>query len=166
MVYCRPHQVFIVTIDTANMMGKVLGQEKTSLGFKKGFLPHVNTTVKTEDLNNFNSTDSVWSDENPKGSITQRLIAALSNAPVTDSVTGLTFINRTIYNCHNMPEGTALPWAMRLNYTFVNPTKFEDFHFMQDLNEQQPGFNLNTFKAHLCQKDVIKRVMTLPTLGR
>ncbi|GFO33955.1 hypothetical protein PoB_006046000 [Plakobranchus ocellatus] len=152
-------------IDTANMMGKVSGKENTSLGFKKMFLPQNDTTVKTEALNYLNSTDSVRSDENPKLSIAQRLIAALSNAPVTDSVTGVTFINRTIYDCHNMPDSTALPWPMRLNYTFVNPTKLENFHFMQKLNEYEPDFSLITFKAHLCQNGMTKTCNGTATLG-
>ncbi|GFN99698.1 hypothetical protein PoB_002620400 [Plakobranchus ocellatus] len=143
-------------IDTASVMGNVLGKENTSLGLKNRFLPHVGTTLKTEVLNDFNSTDSVKFRVNTKSSIAQILIAALSNAPVTDSVTGVTFINRTIYDCHKMPESTALPWPMRLNYTFLNPTKLEDFHFVQELNEYQPDFNLITFKAHQCQK-VIKK---------
>ncbi|GFO46024.1 hypothetical protein PoB_007252900 [Plakobranchus ocellatus] len=153
-------------IDTANVMGKVLGKENTSLRLKNRFLHHIDTTVKTEALNDFNSTDSVRSDKNPKGSITERLIAALSNAPVTDSVTGLTFINKAIYDCHNMPESTALPWAIKLNYTFLSFTKLEDFHFMQEFNEYQPDFNTNTFKAHLCRQDMKKNIWTLQGRSR
>ncbi|GFO48841.1 hypothetical protein PoB_007534600 [Plakobranchus ocellatus] len=153
-------------MDTANMIGKVSGKENTSLELKKKkFLPHNDTTVKTEALNDLNSTDSVRSDENLKGSIAQRLIAALSNAPVTNSVIGVTFINRSIYDCHNMPDSTALPWPMRLNYTFVNPTKLEDFHNIQELNEYEPDFSLITFKAHLCQKGMKKTWNGTANLG-
>ncbi|GFO06663.1 hypothetical protein PoB_003316800 [Plakobranchus ocellatus] len=81
---------------------------------------------------------------------------ALSFVPVTDSATGLTFVNKTIYDCHNMSQSTALPWSLKFNYDFISPTKLEDFNYVKSLSDYYPGFNKNILKAHLCYPDLIE----------
>ncbi|GFN99332.1 hypothetical protein PoB_002583800 [Plakobranchus ocellatus] len=102
-----------------------------------------------------NSTRPAEPEKDSKTPILQRLRMALSNVPVTDSDTGLTFINKDIYACNNMPESTALPWSVSLEYQFKSPTSLEDFDHGQALNNFQPEFNQEIFKAHICLLHII-----------
>ncbi|GFO43670.1 hypothetical protein PoB_007017500 [Plakobranchus ocellatus] len=76
----------------------------------------VRTTANPENVIRVNSTISTATMKTQQGSILQRFIAALFDAPVRDS-------DMAVYDCYNMPDSTALPWALSLNFNFVSPTK-------------------------------------------
>ncbi|GFO00462.1 hypothetical protein PoB_002696700 [Plakobranchus ocellatus] len=101
-----------------------------------------------------NFTVAIGSENIHEDSITGRLLAALSAAPVTDSDTGLTFINKTVYKCNKMSESNALHWAVLLDYTHTSPTRLEDFVNHQILNKYQPGFNRKILTDHICIQNI------------
>ncbi|GFO03474.1 hypothetical protein PoB_002997900 [Plakobranchus ocellatus] len=146
------------------------GVERKEIGIAMGRMPTENVILKTENQLSFglgttpkigklvglNSTTSTASGREFQESIIQRFNKALSLAPVTDSATGFTFINKAIYDCHNMPESTAMPWSLKLDYTFKSPSQLEDFAHSKTLNEYWPKFSHEMFTAHLCMQDVIE----------
>ncbi|GFN98949.1 hypothetical protein PoB_002545500 [Plakobranchus ocellatus] len=143
-----------VESETSN---KQMSMEETeSLQIRNRFLSNIDTTEQRQHVVGDNTTGVIGSEKTSKDSITSRLLAALSAAPVTDSDTGLTFINKTIYNCNNMPESNALYWAIMLNYSLTSPTKLEDFVQHQMLNKYLPGpdFNKEILKNHICIRNM------------
>ncbi|GFO35261.1 hypothetical protein PoB_006176600 [Plakobranchus ocellatus] len=130
---------------------KKLSMEETeSLQIRNRFLSNIDTTEQRQHVVGDNITGMIGSEKTSKDSITSRLFAALSAAPVTDSDTGLTFINKSVYSCNNMSESNALYWALLLNYTYTSPTKLEDFVQHQMLNKYQPNFNKEKLTDHIC----------------
>ena len=61
-------------------------------------------------------------------SITNSLKSAVLNAPVTDLSTGITYMNRIIYDCHNRhsTNSSLSTWALKLDYIYSNPKSLED----------------------------------------
>ncbi|GFO05773.1 hypothetical protein PoB_003227800 [Plakobranchus ocellatus] len=101
-----------------------------------------------------NFTVAIGFENTREDSIPGRLLAALSAGPVTDSDSGLTFINKTVYNCNKMPESNILQWAVLLDYIHVSPTRLEDFVKYQMLNNYQPGFNKKILTDHICMRNI------------
>ncbi|GFO40949.1 hypothetical protein PoB_006745400 [Plakobranchus ocellatus] len=114
---------------------------------------NVDTTTQRKQVIRDNSAGAMES-QSPKESTISKILAAISAAPVTDSITGFTFINKTVYNCYGMPESNALQWAVWLNYTYASPTSLEDFVKHQIISKYQPDFNKDILKAHLCNRNI------------
>ncbi|GFO16506.1 hypothetical protein PoB_004301100 [Plakobranchus ocellatus] len=129
-------------------------EEKESLQTRNRFLSNIHTTGQRQHEVGDNTTGVVGSEKNREDSITSRLLKALSAAPVTDSDTGLTFINKTVYNCNKMSESKALYWAVLFNYTHTSPTKLEDFVQHQMLNKYIPNFNKEILTDHICLRNL------------
>ncbi|GFO10203.1 hypothetical protein PoB_003670800 [Plakobranchus ocellatus] len=131
-------------------------EETESLQIRNRFSSNIDITEQRQHVVGDNTTGTIGSEKTRKDSITSRLLAALSAAPVTDSDTGLTFINNTIYICNNMPESNALHWAVSLNYSLTSPTNLEDFVQHQMLNKYHPGpnFNKEILKDHICKRNI------------
>ncbi|GFO35267.1 hypothetical protein PoB_006177200 [Plakobranchus ocellatus] len=125
-------------------------KETESLQIRNQFLSNIDTTEQGQHVVGDNTTSAIELEKIRTDSITSRLLAALSAAPVTDSDTGLTFINKTVYNCNNMPESKALYWAVVLNYKYTSPTILEDFVQHQMLNKYLPNFNKEILTDHIC----------------
>ncbi|GFO33144.1 hypothetical protein PoB_005964900 [Plakobranchus ocellatus] len=142
-----------VTSNTNKPLG---GKESEIITTKKWFPFGVQTSPGTGDVTGSNSPTSSAIDGGPQETTIERLNRALSHAPITDSDTGLTFLNKAIYDCHNMSETTALRWSLVLDYAFVNPTKLEDFDHTITLSKYQPDFDKRMFMAHQCLKNVIE----------
>ncbi|GFO33147.1 hypothetical protein PoB_005965200 [Plakobranchus ocellatus] len=136
---------------------KPLG-EKENIIFttKKWFFIRCSNPPGTGDDTDSNSPTSSATDEGPQETTIQMLNKALSHVPITDSNKGLTFMNKTIYDCHNMFETTALRWSLVLDYAFVNPTKLEDFYHTGTLSKYQPDFDERIFMAHQCIPNIIE----------
>ncbi|GFO05788.1 hypothetical protein PoB_003229300 [Plakobranchus ocellatus] len=77
-------------------------------------LDGVGSSSETRDIIEFDSEKFSNSGRDVQESIVERLKLALSAAPVTDADTGFTFINRSIYDCNNMSQSTALPGGSRV----------------------------------------------------
>ncbi|GFO35300.1 hypothetical protein PoB_006180500 [Plakobranchus ocellatus] len=130
---------------------KQISREETeSRKIKNQLLSNLDTIEQRQNVVRENTTRAIEPEKTRKDSITGRLVAALSSAPVTDSDTGLTFINKTVYNCNNMLESNALYWAVMLNYSYTSPTKLEDFVRHQMLNKYIPDFNKEILTDHVC----------------
>ncbi|GFO33153.1 hypothetical protein PoB_005965800 [Plakobranchus ocellatus] len=142
-----------VTSNTNKPLG---GKESKIITTKKWFPFGVQTSPGTGDVTGSNSPTSSAIDGDPQETTIERLNRALSHAPITDSDTGLTFLNKAIYDCHNMSEITALRWSLVLDYTFVNPRKLEDFDNTGSLTKYQPDFDKRLLTAHLCISNVIE----------
>ncbi|GFO35258.1 hypothetical protein PoB_006176300 [Plakobranchus ocellatus] len=141
-------------LETSN---KQMSREETeSLKIQNQLFSNIDTIEQKQHLVGDNTTDVIGSEKTRTDSITTRLLAALSAAPVTDSETGLTFIDKTIYNCNQMPESNALYWAILLNYSLTSPTILEDFVQHQMLNKYLPGpdFNKEILKNHICMRNI------------
>ena len=88
--------------------------------------------------------------------LADRLHAAFLSVPVTDRHTGYTFMDKTVYDCHNMPEGSALPWSIYLDYELINPKQLEDLIGKNSrLDQFSPPFSAHILRPHQCIKDVI-----------
>ena len=105
------------------------------------------STVLTSVTASSLTTPGVSRRENvPTRGLRDRLEAAF----LTDQETGFTFINRTIYDCHGMPDKSAVSWAIDLNYDFINPTDLEALASGEGLDRFVPGFNTYTLQSHAC----------------
>ncbi|GFN87030.1 hypothetical protein PoB_001353600 [Plakobranchus ocellatus] len=105
---------------------------------------------------NSSLTSPTTKDARFQESLIQTFTNALSSVPITDSDTGFTFVNRAVYDCHNMSQSTAMPWSLRFDYNFTSPSKLENFDHFKSLSDYYPNFNKNIFKAHLCNPDIIE----------
>ncbi|GFN98937.1 hypothetical protein PoB_002544300 [Plakobranchus ocellatus] len=136
---------------------KQMSREETgSPKIQNQLLSNLDTTEQRQHVVGDNTTSAIELEKTRKDSITSRLLAALSAAPVTDSDTGLTFINKTVYNCNNMSESKAFYWAVLLNYSYTSPTKLEDFVQHQMLNKYRPTFNKEILTDHICIRNLKK----------
>ncbi|GFO30691.1 hypothetical protein PoB_005719600 [Plakobranchus ocellatus] len=124
-------------------------EETESLKIQNQLLSNLDTTEQRQHVVGDNITSIIGPEKTRKDSITSRLLAPLSSAPVTDSDTGLTFINKTDYSCNKMSESKALYWALLLNYSFTSPTNLEDFVQHQMLNKYRPTFNKSSVEEVL-----------------
>ncbi|GFO44372.1 hypothetical protein PoB_007087700 [Plakobranchus ocellatus] len=83
------------------------------------------TTSDTKDVIGLNSAEFSRSGGDIQESIVEKLRNILSAAPVTDSDTGFTFINKSIYDCNNMSQNNALTWSVESAYTVISLLKWE-----------------------------------------
>ncbi|GFN97251.1 hypothetical protein PoB_002375700 [Plakobranchus ocellatus] len=134
----------------------LLEKEVMSLETNNGVLHGVSTTSEIVDLSRINSTSLYVLDEDIRDRIMRKRYEAFLNAPVTDSETGFTFENRSVYDCNNMSESTALTWSLKLHYNFTNPTKIDDFDLFKTSNGYGPEFDKQILKTHLCRQNVIE----------
>ncbi|GFO35251.1 hypothetical protein PoB_006175600 [Plakobranchus ocellatus] len=145
---------------------KQMSREETeSLKIQNQLLSNLDTTEQRQNVVGDNSTSAIEPEKTRTDSITNRLLAALSAAPVTDSDTGLTFINKTVYNCNKMSESKALYWAVLLNYSYTSPTKLEDFVQHQILNKYRPTFNKVILTDHICIRNLKKTCNQTDDIG-
>ncbi|GFN87841.1 hypothetical protein PoB_001434700 [Plakobranchus ocellatus] len=143
-----------VTLPTIRKQG--VKKENISLGSQSPKLEGVGSSSETGDIIGFDSGKFSKSGRDVQESIVERLKLALSAAPVTDSNTGFTFINRSIYDCNNMSHGTALPWSVASEYTAVSPVMLEDLERFNFKNQYQFELNKEIFKAHQCLPDLVE----------
>ncbi|KAK3727837.1 hypothetical protein RRG08_016038 [Elysia crispata] len=101
---------------------------------------------------------SPQSDDRLKAKIIERLNKALVfSAPITDTNSGFTFVNKSIYDCHNMPNASPVTWSLRLDYSFETPSSLEDLvPLLRADNRYTPMFNQQILIPHLCQRDVVR----------
>ncbi|GFN74958.1 hypothetical protein PoB_000146400 [Plakobranchus ocellatus] len=116
----------------------------------------VDSTPGTRDIIGFDSGKFSKSGRDVQESIIERLKLVLSAAPVTDSNTGFTFINKSIYDCNNMSQSTALPWSVASEYIAVSPVMLEDLERFNFDNQYQFDFDKEIFKAHQCLHDIVE----------
>ncbi|GFO30315.1 hypothetical protein PoB_005682000 [Plakobranchus ocellatus] len=117
-------------------------------------LSNTDTLEQRKQVSGDNSSGKIGSEKTREDSITGRLLAALSAAPVTDSNSGLTFINKTVYKCNKMPESNALNWAILLDDANTSPTRLEDFVQQQILNRFHPDFDKEILLDHICMRNI------------
>ncbi|RUS74381.1 hypothetical protein EGW08_017862 [Elysia chlorotica] len=115
-----------------------------------GDMPHTSNTLNS-DL-----------EEHYQDNVTLKInTALLLSAPVTDLYTGITFINRSIWECNNMPEDSIYTWSLRLKYTFKTPVNLEDLEpLLQTQNRYMPTFDERLLYPHLCLTDVITKCIS------
>ena len=91
-------------------------------------------------------------------SITNSLKSAVLKAPVTDLSTGITYMNRTIYDCHNRhsTNSSLSTWALKLDYIYTNPKSLEDLGHLDGKDVYEPVFNQALLAHHLCLNDLIE----------
>ena len=91
-------------------------------------------------------------------SITNRLKSAVLKGPVTDLSTGITYMNRTIYDCHNRhsTNSSLSTWALKLDYIYTNPKSPEDLGHLDGKNEYERVFNQALLAHHLCLNKIIE----------
>ncbi|GFN77496.1 hypothetical protein PoB_000400200 [Plakobranchus ocellatus] len=127
-----------------------------SLDSQRPKLDGVGSTSETRDIIEVGSEKFSTSGRDVQESIIERLKSALSAAPVTDSNTGFTFINRSIYDCHNMSQSTALIWSIASAYSAVSPVMLEDLGRFNFKDQYQFESDKEIFKAHQCDNDIIE----------
>ncbi|GFN75834.1 hypothetical protein PoB_000234000 [Plakobranchus ocellatus] len=155
-VICSEDSIYMISscpireIGLESMRKRAMKTENTDLETNGGYSHGVSSTLKTENITQFNFSGENVSNQDIRETILRKLNELFLFAPVTDSETGLTFINRTIYDCNNMSERNALIWSARLDYNFINPTKMEDVDVFKPSYKYRPEFNKEILKAHLC----------------
>ncbi|GFO12898.1 hypothetical protein PoB_003940300 [Plakobranchus ocellatus] len=135
---------------------KPLVEKENKISMTKKWFPFDVQTSGTIAVTGSNPSRPSESDGDPQETIIERLNRALSYAPITDLDTGLTFMNKAIYDCHNMSEATALRWSLVFDYDIVNPTRLEDFAHSTTFTKYQPDLDEQIFKAHLCIPNIIE----------
>ena len=135
----------------------ILDSEKQGLGKSKR-----NDSWEDEQMKNVQDQNITpppgLSDKGEKTGTTlaDRLHAAFLSVPVTDRHTGFTFINKTVYDCHNMPDSSVLPWSIYLEYEFSNPKQLEDLiNKNSRLDHFTPPFSTHILRPHQCIQDII-----------
>ncbi|GFO31603.1 hypothetical protein PoB_005810800 [Plakobranchus ocellatus] len=134
----------------------VLRNFNPSLGTRRSSLQGSSAASETRDVIGISRANHIQPARYSQDFILERLYAALSEALVTDSDTGLTFLNKAIYKCNNMPESTALRWSLALDYDFLSPTKLEFFERFNFVNEYKLEYNNFILKPHQCLRNIIK----------
>ncbi|GFN95936.1 hypothetical protein PoB_002244200 [Plakobranchus ocellatus] len=132
--------------------------EKVTIGLENqsAIFDDVGIKPGTSQVTGFISENVSLSNRDNQESIVERLKKALSEAPVTDSDTGLTFINKSIYDCNKMPQSTAVVWSVESTYNSISPTKMEVFESLDIVNQYEIEFNIQILKAHQCEQKVIE----------
>ncbi|RUS83216.1 hypothetical protein EGW08_009027 [Elysia chlorotica] len=88
-------------------------------------------------------------------SVAKRLKVAALKAFVTDLSSGVTYINKTVYDCHNH-KGSFSVWALRLDYIYTNPRSLEDLAALKALDRYEPLFNKALLSRHICDRSIIE----------
>ncbi|GFN74435.1 hypothetical protein PoB_000094100 [Plakobranchus ocellatus] len=131
---------------------KEMSREETEI--QNQFSSNTDTREQRKQVSGDNSIGEIGLEKTREDSITGRLLAALSAAPITDSDSGLTFINQTVYRCNKMPESNVLHWAILLDYVNTIPTRLEDFVQQQTLNNYHPDFDKEILSDHICMRNI------------
>ncbi|GFO10478.1 hypothetical protein PoB_003698300 [Plakobranchus ocellatus] len=119
-------------------------------------LEGVVTTSGIKGIVGSNSAKFSKSGSDIQESIVEKLKKLFSAAPVTESDTGFTFINKSIYDCNNMSQNTVLIWSVASAYSVISPTKVEDFERFNILNHYQFEFDKQILNAHQCKQNIIE----------
>ncbi|RUS70144.1 hypothetical protein EGW08_022097 [Elysia chlorotica] len=83
--------------------------------------------------------------------------ALLASAPITDVNSGFTFVNRSIFDCHSIPDASMVTWLLRLDFSSETPLSLDDLlPFLKANNSYTPPFNQMVFFPHLCFRGVIR----------
>ncbi|GFO15298.1 hypothetical protein PoB_004180300 [Plakobranchus ocellatus] len=127
-----------------------------SLDSQSPKLDSVGSTSETRDIIEFGSEEFSKSGRNVQESIVERLKLALSAAPVTDTDTGFTFINKSIYDCNNMSQSTALVWPVASEYIAVSPVMLEDLARFDFNNQFRFELDKEIIKVHQCLYDLVE----------
>ena len=145
-----------IMLDKSDLSG-ILDSEKQGMAESKR-----NDRWKDEQMKNVQDQNTTpppgLSDKGEKTGTTlaDRLHAAFLSVPVTDRHTGFTFIDKTVYDCHNMPESSALLWSIYLDYELINPKRLEDLITKNSrLHHFTPPFSTQILRPHQCIQDVI-----------
>ena len=85
----------------------------------------------------------------------KKLKTAALRAPVTDASSGITYINKTVYDCHKHEDNNFFMWALKLNYVLTNPRSLEDLGDLEDLDQYEPLFNRAILSRHECLAGII-----------
>ncbi|GFN86598.1 hypothetical protein PoB_001310400 [Plakobranchus ocellatus] len=159
-VICAKDSIYIISSCPNSVKKRIRQEEIETIDVKETIAMNENLSLSSDGVTpgarETTSTNSSGSHRNFPGSIVEKLYRALSLAPVTDSDTGFTFVNRGIYNCHNVSKGIALTWSLKLHYNFTSPTGLADFDRNKDLNEYRPDFSRRILKAHLCVQNLVE----------
>ncbi|GFO43091.1 hypothetical protein PoB_006959600 [Plakobranchus ocellatus] len=162
---CDQNSIYII-ISCPNTDKEIVQQNEMEPGTINEQMSREETEIQNQSLSNTdtleqrkqvsedNSTGKIGSEKTREDSITGRLFAALSAAPVTDSDSGLTFINKTVYKCNKMPESNALQWAILLDDANTSPNRLKDFVQQQILNNYHPDFDKEILLDHICMRDI------------
>ncbi|GFO01407.1 hypothetical protein PoB_002791200 [Plakobranchus ocellatus] len=155
-IICSEDSIYMISscpvreIGLESMRKRAMKKESMDLETNGRFSHGVSSTLKTENITQFNSSGENVSNQDMRETILKKLNELFLFAPVTDSETGLTFIDRTIYDCNNMSERNALTWSVRLDYNFINPTTMEEVDVFKTSYKYRPEFNKEILEAHLC----------------
>ena len=153
---CPEQEDNSIMLDKSDLSG-ILDSEKQGLSESKR-----NDRWKDEQMKNVQDQNTTpppgLSDKGEKTGTTlaDRLHAAFLSVPVTDRHTGFTFMDKTVYDCHNMPESSALPWSIYLDYELINPKRLEDLITKNSrLDQFTPPFNTHILRSHQCMPKLI-----------
>ncbi|RUS76772.1 hypothetical protein EGW08_015449 [Elysia chlorotica] len=94
--------------------------------------------------------------KSPLESMARRLMNAALGAPVTDASSGITYTNKTIYECHTHKEDKFFVWSLQLNYVYANPQSLEDLKYLKDLDSYEPPFNSAVLSRHFCMANLVE----------
>ena len=89
------------------------------------------------------------------GSFIDKLRDIFLSVPVTDPDTGLTFINKRIYDCHKMSSALPFHWSLALEFTGISPTRIEDFEDTKSFELFRPAFDVSLLYPHQCRAELI-----------
>ena len=89
------------------------------------------------------------------GSFIGKLRDIFLSVPVTDPDTGLTFINKRIYDCHKMSSALPFHWSLALEFTGISPTRIEDFQDTKSFELFRPEFDVSLLYPHQCRAEFI-----------
>ncbi|GFO10304.1 hypothetical protein PoB_003680900 [Plakobranchus ocellatus] len=131
-------------------------KENVSLESQSPKLDSVGSTLETRDIIGFDSGKFSKSGRDVQESIVERLKLAFSAAPVTESNTGFIFINKSIYDCNNMSQSTALPWSVASEYIAASPIMLEDLDRFNFNNQYKFDLDKEIFKAHQCLHNLVE----------
>ena len=104
----------------------------------------------------FESLTTSLAPAGPEETVEKKLKTAALRAPVTDASSGITYINKTVYDCHKHRDNNYFVWALKLNYVYTTPKSLEDLKDLEDLDEYGPFFNRAILSRHLCYGKVIR----------
>ena len=140
---------------SSTMFGSVLSRVR-----EDGHNTHVNDRFNhgTNDSSELTTTGTKFR----KTAIDKINQALLLAAPITDAVSGFTFLNKSIYDCHGMPGASLYTWSLRLEYSYSTPLSLEDIEpLLKSNNVYVPTFNRQILTPHLCLPNAIQRCKSL-----
>ncbi|RUS74303.1 hypothetical protein EGW08_017940 [Elysia chlorotica] len=156
--YCSEDSVFLISSCPKQ------SESHKQIGKAEGLL-HQKTDMIEGDLRE-NLTDAIFHQatevgstilalEGSQESVAKRLKTAALRAPVTDASSGITYTNRTVYDCHKHKTDTFFVWALKLHYVKTNPQSLEDLKDLKHLDRYEPLFNSAILSRHSCLNDVV-----------